>query len=281
VAGKSPSLVIVLGAHGFDETRCGLGVTPEQPVRRDAPGMVVDHQVEIGAVERRLTKARLGIRAVPLEVDHVMRTRHRLEATGQPIPRTQGADLWSSVGCQPRLDQPVFLNGKAMADQDLLEDVVGTVDFEAADVQAVPTSVCKPALDDMGDPVRGCVGHDDWVELHPAARVGCDHGGFRATVMVEPEQLREVVGRARPLRPPPLQVGGFVQPCGGVSAADPLQQRRRAGQVVETDAMRFSQRAHPPNLWHRRADDTWSSAVKRGSVRLPPSAGRCAGRSVS
>ena len=240
VAGKSSSLVIVVGAHGFDETCRRLAVAPEQPVRRDAPAPVVDHEVEIGAIERRLTKARLGIWAVPLEVHHVMRTVHGLEATGQLIPRTQRTDLWSGAGLNPRFDQPVFLNGKAMCEEDLVDDVIGTVDFEADGVDAVLTSVRQPALDDMGNPVPGCVGHDDGVELHPPARIGCDHGGLGAIEMVEPEQLRVVVGRARPLRPPPLQVGGFVQPCGGVSAADPLQQRRHAGQVVETDEMRFS-----------------------------------------
>jgi len=54
VAGKSSSLMIVLGTHGFDETGGGCGVVPEQPVRRDAVAAVVYHQVEVGAVQRRL-----------------------------------------------------------------------------------------------------------------------------------------------------------------------------------------------------------------------------------
>src|SRR5215218_2204438 len=49
VAGESSPLVIVLGAHRFDETGGGLWVVPEQPVRRDTAAVVVDHQVEIGA----------------------------------------------------------------------------------------------------------------------------------------------------------------------------------------------------------------------------------------
>ena len=60
-----------------------------------------------------------------------MRTQHRVEATAQPIAVVQRADLWSSVCGQPRLDQPVFLDREAMADQHLTHDVIGTVDLEA------------------------------------------------------------------------------------------------------------------------------------------------------
>ena len=77
VAGKASALVIVLGAHRFDETRGGLGVVPEQPVRGDVVATVVDHQVEVGAVQRRLTKARLEVGVVPFGADHVVRTLHR------------------------------------------------------------------------------------------------------------------------------------------------------------------------------------------------------------
>ncbi len=41
VAGKSPFLVIVFGAHGFDQTGCGLGVVPEQSICSDVAGDVV------------------------------------------------------------------------------------------------------------------------------------------------------------------------------------------------------------------------------------------------
>ena len=176
----------------------------------------------------------------------------------------QRADLRSSVCGQPRLDQPVFLDREAVADQHLAQDVIGTVDLEADGFEPGLAGVSEPTLDDVGDPVGSCVGHDDRVERDPVAPVGCDHCGFRATEVIEPEELREVVGRAG-VSPPPLQIGGLVQPCSGVSAADPLQQHRHAVQVVETDPMLFSQSAHLRTYGVDALDDTWSSAVKRGS----------------
>ena len=108
-----------------------VGVVPEQPVRGDVVAAVVHHQIEVGAVQRGLTKARLGVGVVPFGADHVMRTLHRVEAAGQPIALVQRADRRSSVCGQPRLDQPVFLDREAMADQHLAQDVIGTVDLEA------------------------------------------------------------------------------------------------------------------------------------------------------
>jgi hypothetical protein len=43
----------------------------------------------------------------------------------------QRADRWSSVCSQPRLDQPVFFDREAMADQHLTQDIISTVDLEA------------------------------------------------------------------------------------------------------------------------------------------------------
>ena len=181
---------------------------------------------------------------------------------GQPIALVQRADRWSSVCGQPRLDQPVFLDREAMADQHLTQDVIGTVDLEADGFEPGLTGVREPALDDMGNPVGSCVGHDDRVERYPVAPVGCDHRSFRATEVIEPEELREVVGRARGA-PPPLQIGGFIQPCRGVSAADSLQERRRSFQVVETDPMLFSQRSHLSNLRRRHGPNTPGCGVGR------------------
>ena len=127
-----------------------------------------------------------------------------------------------------------------MADQHLAQDVIGTVDLEADGVEPGLAGVSEPALDDVGNPVGSCVGHDDRVERDPVAPVGGDHCRFRATEVIEPEELREVVGCARG-PPPPLQIGGFVQPFRGVSAADSLQERGHSFQVVETDPMLFSQ----------------------------------------
>ena len=92
----------------------------------------------------------------------------------------------------------------------------------------------------MGHPIRRCVGHDDRVERHPLAPVGGDHCCPRATEMIEPEELREAVGRAR-RPPPPLQIGGLVQPGRGVSVAGSLQQPRYSGQIVETNEMLLPQ----------------------------------------
>ena len=81
-----------------------------------------------------------------------------------------------------------------MADQYFTQDVIGTVDFEADDVEPGFNGMREPAGDDVGNPVGSCVGHDDWVELYPAAPVGCDHCGLWATEVIEPEELREAVG---------------------------------------------------------------------------------------
>ena len=48
VAGKSSSLVIVFGAHGFDDTRGGLGVVPEQTERGVVVVAVENEQIEVG-----------------------------------------------------------------------------------------------------------------------------------------------------------------------------------------------------------------------------------------
>ena len=123
-----------------------------------------------------------------------MRTQHRVEATGQPIILVQQADLWPSVCSQPRLDHPVFLDREAMAEQHLTHYVIGTVDLEFDGSKPALTGVSKPALDDMCNPVGSCVGHDDRVESYPFTPVGCDHRSFRATQVIEPEELAEMVG---------------------------------------------------------------------------------------
>ena len=73
-------------------------------------------------------------------------------------------------------------------------DVIGTVDLEFDGSKPGLTGVSKPALDDMCHPVGSCVGHDDRVERYPVAPIGCDHGRFGATEVIEPEELTEIVG---------------------------------------------------------------------------------------
>ena len=192
VAGKSSSLVIVFGAHGFDETRGGLGVVPEQTVRCVVVVAVENEQIEVGAIERCLEETLLDVGSTPF--DHVMRTQHRVEATEQLIVVMQWADRWPGVCSQPTLDQPVFLDGEAMAEQHLTQNVIGTVDLEFDGFKPGRTGVSKPTLDDMCNPIGSCVGHDDRVESYPVAPVGCDHCGFWATEVIEPEELTEIVG---------------------------------------------------------------------------------------
>ena len=49
--GHSLSLVIILGAHGFDEARGGFRIEPEQRVRSDSVATVEHEKVEFGAVQ--------------------------------------------------------------------------------------------------------------------------------------------------------------------------------------------------------------------------------------
>lgn len=98
-----------------------------------------------------------------------------------------------------------------MADQHL----IGTVDLEADDSEPGLTGMSEPALHDMGNPVGRRVRHHDRVELHPAAPVRCDHRSFGTTEVIEPEELREIVGRGRSVRPPPLQIGASYNPAVG------------------------------------------------------------------
>jgi hypothetical protein len=55
MSSESSLLVIVLGPHGFHDPDSGLGVAPEQPVCRDVVVAVVHDQIEVRAVQRRLT----------------------------------------------------------------------------------------------------------------------------------------------------------------------------------------------------------------------------------
>ncbi len=197
VAGKSSPLMFVFGPHGFDETGGGLRIEPEQPVRGDAVATIIYDQVEVRAVARRLTQARLDVGGVPFGVDHVMWAQHRVEASGQPIVLVQCADLRPSVCGQPRLHHPGFLDCEAMADQHVTLNVIGAVDLDVDGFEAGLTSVSKAALHDLRNPIGSCVGHDDRVESYPVAPVGDDRCRFGATEVIEPEELTEMVGRAR------------------------------------------------------------------------------------
>ena len=221
VAGQAPSLVVVLRAHGFDEARGRRGVVPEQTVRGDLVVTVEDEQIEVRAIERRLTKARLNLGSAP--TDQVVRTRHRVEASGQSIVVVQPADLRSGIGRQPRLDQPVPLRREAMAGLHRTHHVVRPVDLELDGSEAALVGVREPAPDDVRNPLGRGVGHDDRVESRPVAPAGRDDGRFGATEMIEPEELRDAVGRAR-RAPPPPEVGRLVPPVRGVGVADLLQQ---------------------------------------------------------
>jgi hypothetical protein len=76
----------------------------------------------------------------------------------------------------------------------------------------------------------------------PVSEVGDDERRRRATQVVEPEQLVEVVGRARHA-PPPLQLGRLVRTMGRVGVADALQQRRNGIHIVEAASEFLTHRA--------------------------------------
>ena len=95
------------------------------------------------------------------------------------------------------------------------------------------------SLDDMADPLGGCVGQHDRVESDAVAPVGRDHGRVRAAELIEPEQLTDIVGSAW-ISPPPLHIGGFVQAFRGVSPADSTKQFRRGLHVLKADEMLFA-----------------------------------------
>ena len=115
VSGQTSLLMVVFGAHGFDETGGAHGVMPEQPVGRNAVLAVEYNQVEVGSVQRSLTKAGLNVGSA--SEDHVMRTLHRVDTSGQPVVLMQWADLWPSRCGQPRFGHPVSLDREAMVDQ--------------------------------------------------------------------------------------------------------------------------------------------------------------------
>jgi hypothetical protein len=140
-----------------------------------------------------------------------------------------------------------------MADQHVPHHLIGAIDLERHGLDAEPTRVSEPAPDDVGPPLGAGVGHHQGVEVHLMAEVGGHDGGLRAIRGVEPEQLRDVVGRARPLRPPPLQIGGFEQAGCRVRPTDPLQQHRPVFHAAQAEPMLLAPLAHSSNLLGRQA----------------------------
>lgn len=193
---QSSPLVVVLGSHRFDETGGRHGVVPEQPVRRDAAVPIVNHQVEVRAIQRRLSETLLDVGVIPLGARHVVRTAHRVGASRQPIALRDGADLGAGIGRQPRLDRSVLFDPESVAEQHTTQNVVGAIHFEVDLVDTALGSVSKPSADDVRD-LRGCcAGHEHRVEANTLCRVGRDGGRCGFTVIVEPEQLWELVSRS-------------------------------------------------------------------------------------
>jgi hypothetical protein len=112
------------------------------------------------------------------------------------------------------------------------------------------------------------------------ARLIDDHGPFCASVGKYAKTVGEkvagecsrselVAGRASasshastaPSSRMTLPIGGFPKPRGGVSAADPLQERRHRLQVFEANTTPFSQCRHDPKLGARR----WMNTPDVGS----------------
>lgn len=180
VAGQPPALVVVFRAHRLDEAGRRRRIEPEQAVRGDVATLVVDHQVEVGAIQRRLPQARLRIGVVPMGVDHVVRTMHRLGTTRQPVAGGQRADRRARVGGQPRLDQPALRDDEAMANQDAAQHVVGRIDLESDGTEPVLGGVGQPPLHHPGDQLGRRTGHEHRVEGDPLAEGGEDRGRLRA-----------------------------------------------------------------------------------------------------
>ena len=84
-----------------------------------------------------------------------------------------------------------------MVEQHITQNVVGAIHFEVDLVDSTIGGVRKSAVDDMSDLGGCCAGHEDRVEANAVGRVGRDDGCYRFTVIVEPEQLREIVSRSR------------------------------------------------------------------------------------
>jgi len=124
-----PRCRVVRFVAGLDALCAGLGEQVDVG-GEDVAGKTSSLVIVLGA-----TKTRLDVGVVPFAVGHVMRTLHRVEATGQPVVIVQHADGRSSLCGQPRFDQSFFLGREAMADQNLTQDVIGKVDLEADDFE--------------------------------------------------------------------------------------------------------------------------------------------------
>ena len=154
--------------------------------------------------------------------DHVVRTRQRGAASRQPIVVLQLADVGQIPRVDPTLDETVFVNREAVCAQDVAHHDIVTVDLHLNRFKPEVVSVRKSTLDDVRNELGSCVRHKDRVERDSITPVSCDDGSFRLAELVEPKQLRQIVGCARHA-PPPLQIGCFVQPSCGMSTPRSLQ----------------------------------------------------------
>lgn len=140
---------------------------------------------------------------------------------------------------QPCLDRSILLDREPVIEQHITEHIVSTIYFEVDLLDSAVGCMSEPAANDMSNLIGCRIRHEHRVEANAMFRVGRDDGGCGLATTVEPEQLREVVSRAWSA-PRPLTIGGLPQSCGGVSAANPLQESRHSLQVLEANQRLFA-----------------------------------------
>jgi hypothetical protein len=157
-----------------------------------------------------------------------------VETSRKSISILKRADRWSGFGRQPGFDQPFLIGPKTEPNQEIAQIAVGTVHLECHVLEPQRTGVLQPAAQHSGNLIVSGPGHGDRDQRHLTAPVNEDDRRLRIALLVEPEELRDLVGRAG-IAPPPLQVGALVQTCGRMGASDSLEEIGDGRQVVESD----------------------------------------------
>lgn len=265
MAGEPSPLMRVLGSHRLHQSGAGHRVEPEQAVRRRAIVLVEDHQVEVAPVQRCLTESLLDIGAAPS--CHVVGPRSSLASGGQPIAGIERADRWPVPDVHPCLDGlvPGHLEAERGEDPDL--GFVREVDGDLDPVQALSRGVGQSAFDDVRHPGRARARQHDRGEARGGGPGGGDHRGGGSTGLVEPEKLRERVGRTGD-PPPPLEVGCLVVARGGVSRAHPPEEGCHRFQVLQSNqVLLVHARIRPRRLRPPRGQGGALGPRTRGSRR--------------
>jgi hypothetical protein len=81
-----------------------------------------------------------------------------------------------------------------MVEQRTAKNTIAAINFEFDLLESTICCMSKPAPNHKGDLIGCRVGHEHGVETNATGRVGRDGSSRGLTLIVEPEQLREVVG---------------------------------------------------------------------------------------